>query len=113
VQAPTGTLHAVLQVVLPWLALLVAVGGAVTLFAFGRARGSRHDSAPPALWWALAVGVSVGLAVMSPELAIPEAQAARPRLAGWAVQFGMISAIVAILLGMLIGWVGSRLSRRA
>ena len=66
-QAATSTLHDVLQIALPLLALVVLVGGGFALFAIGRARGGPDGlrvlwpaSLPAALAWAVAIAVSGG-----------------------------------------------------
>jgi len=116
-QAPTGTLHAVLQVALPLVALLVLAGGGVSLFFLGRARGRRSDdlrrdwprSLPGCVIWAVAIAVSGGLTAMRSDLAIPEGQsAAHGYGAGFGVVAAVLVALVAIPVGLLIARAGSR-----
>ena len=119
-QAPTGTLHAVLQVALPLLALLVIVGGGFGLFSFGRAR--RADdlrplwpvSLPLSIGWAIAIAISGVCAAMRSEVAMPEHQSAA---FGYGPVFGALLAIVlgliAIPVGVVIARAGSRANARA
>ncbi|MDQ3338369.1 MAG: hypothetical protein M4D80_24650 [Myxococcota bacterium] len=116
VQAPTGTLHAVLQYALPLLALLVLIGGGFVLFAIGRARGRRTEdlrslwpvSLPVSLVWAVAIAITGGLAAIRSELAIPEGQSAAHGYGGaFGILFAILVALIAIPVGVLIAKAGS------
>jgi hypothetical protein len=116
-QAPTGTLHAVLQIALPLLALLVLAGGGFALFAIGRARGRRPDdlrrlwpvTLPVSLLWAVAITVSGGLAAIRSDLAIPEGQSAAYGYGGaFGILVAMLVALVAIPVGPWIARAGAR-----
>jgi hypothetical protein len=118
IQAPTGTLHAILQYALPLLALLVVIGGGYVLFAIGRARGRRTEdlsslwpvSLPVSVCWAIAIGITGGFAAIRSDLAIPEGQSGAH---GYGGAFGILLAIFVALLAIPIGVVIARAGRRA
>jgi hypothetical protein len=118
VQAPTGTLHAVLQFVLPLLVLVVLVAGGFALYAIGRARGRRtHDlgavwpvSLPASLLWAVAIATSGGYAAIRSDLALPDGQSAAY---GYGGAFGILLAVVGALVAIPIGHVIARAGSRA
>jgi hypothetical protein len=118
-QAPTGPLHAALQLALPLLSLLVLVGGAIALFAIGRTRRRADDlrkvwpiSLPASLFWALAIATSGGFTAIRSDLAIPEGQSAAHGYGGaFGILFAIFLGLLFIPIGVLIAHAGSK-SRR-
>jgi hypothetical protein len=114
-QAATSTLHDVLQIVLPVLALLVLIGGGFALFTLGRARGGPERlralwpvSLPASLVWAIAIGVSGGSAALRSEIEIPQGQSSAHGYAGgFGVVLAMLVALIAIPGGLALARVGS------
>jgi hypothetical protein len=108
-QAPTGLLHDVLQVVLPLLVVVVFVGGMIVLYKVGRSRGRRVDKLSP-IWptalagtlvWALAIAFVGGLAVTRAEVALPEGQSA---MYGYGGMFGGLLTVLGTLIAIPIGF---------
>lgn len=117
-RAAAGTLHAVLQYLLPLLVLFVVVGGVFALRAIGRARGRAEDlrkvwpvSLPAALLWAFAIAVTGSFTAMRGGLALPDGQSGAHGYGGaLGMLFAIFMALVAIPFGM---WIASLASRSA
>ncbi|NVB78392.1 MAG: hypothetical protein HOV81_08375 [Kofleriaceae bacterium] len=118
-RASTSTLYAVLQYLLPLLALFVIVGGWIALRALGRRRGRAEDlrptwpvSLPASLLWAAAIAVSGGFASMRTVLLLPEGQSGAR---GYGPAMGVVLAIfvglIAIPIGMLVVRAGAKRRR--
>jgi hypothetical protein len=109
-QAPIGRVHDVLEIALPLLALLVALGGPFALVALGRACGRRVRPVWPAalggaLAWAAALGAAgIGWATAG-DLALPANQSASY---GYGAAFGAVLAVLAALLALPLGFVITR-----
>lgn len=107
-QAPTTLLHAILQYVLPLLALLVVLGGGYLMRAVGRRRGRGirplwPATLPAAMGWGLAIAISVGLAGVRSTLGLPAGQVGAYGYVGLgAILAGILGGLVAIPVGMMI-----------
>jgi hypothetical protein len=118
VRAPPGTLHRVLQILLPLLALVVFIGGIFVLRAIGRARGRQVEnlgalwpvSLPVSLVWGIGIAVSGGLWAASGHLALPAGESGAY---GYGPALGIVLAVfigaVAIPAGVLVARAANRM----
>lgn len=116
VQAPTGTLHAVLQIATPVAVVLVLLGGILALVALGRRLRDRITPRWPtalggALGWAIAIGTTGGLAAVRSDLALPAGQSA---YFGYGHGAGVVMAVLGAVLAVPIGMaIALRVGRRS
>ena len=109
VQAPTGTLHRVLQIATPLLVLVVLVGGILALIAFGRRSRGKGVAFLAGFAWAILIAVSGGFAAVRSDLALPPQQSA---YYGYGQGLAVILVIFVTIAAMPIGYVIVRKASR-